>query len=213
MSYCENFRIDGKRINELEIKENERVKFNTLQYKNCENIQDFANDRTEILDITSNNVIVQYINNLYIVIVNNPFKNKYIFSKKGILIKHNDELYINKSGFSFFYNRGNLNIRNILRSVEILESQNLDICIFRRIMHNCGLQIREYYFNNNKIGEDSSKSSRIDYLWNPKDLNIKLPDIIKYIFLHIYFLLKTILGNKLNNKDLRQYIFGFLYTL
>jgi hypothetical protein len=186
-----------------------------LQYKNCENIQDFANDRTEILDIISNNGIVRYINDLYIVIVKNPFKNEYVFSDKGMLIKHNDELYINKSGFSFFYDYGKLYIRksHMIRSAEMLESQNLDICIFRRIMHNCGLQIREYYFNNNKIGEDSSKSSRIDYLWNPKDLNIKLPDIIKYIFLHIYFLLKTILGNKLNNKDLRQYIFGFLYTL
>jgi hypothetical protein len=61
-------------------------------------------------------------------------------------------------------------------------------------------------------------NSSVSYpYWNPKfffdRISINLVKIYKEEFLYLYFLMKNILGNKLNNKDLRQYIFRFLFDL
>jgi hypothetical protein len=207
MSYCENFRIDGKRINELEIKEGECVKFNSLQYQKS---------TSEIIELSSSPTVSKK-DGFYK--VRCKLFEIYLFNDKGRLI--NDmkyDLYINKSGIDFgkSRNRGTWKIifgpGNV--SNELNEGVSLDNCISRFITYNSGYKITEYYFNKSeKIREVHVDSDQIIDIWNPKDIKLEIPNIMKYIFLHIYFLLKIIMGNKINNKDLRQYIFDFLFDL
>jgi hypothetical protein len=73
------------------------------------------------------------------------------------------------------------------------------------------MKINVFELDNARIEEVQKRKFNI--IWNPKDLDLYIPRIIIKEFLHIYFLMKNILGNKLNNKDLRQYIFRFLFDL
>jgi hypothetical protein len=207
MSYCENFRINGKRINELEIKEGECVKFNSLQYQKS---------TSEIIGI-SYSIRVTKKNNLY-EIKNNIYFIFYIFDKDGKLLEDmNHEMYVDKSGpvfckirsrnsWAIIFGPGNI-------SNELCQRVPIDDFMRKLIMYNSGYKITEYYLKDKKVGEVHVDSNQIIDIWNPKDIKLEIPRIMKYIFLHIYFLLKIIMGNKLNNKDLRQYIFRFLFDL
>jgi hypothetical protein len=206
MSYCENFRIDGKRINELEIKEGESVKFETFYYEDKD-----SNSKRIVFSSKRFPHIVLKKDGIYKVTRQNgrSFR-EYVFNQQGVLIRDGNSIYVNKSGIVLVKQQSN-NKCSMIKNKEFREIFDGD-GFHITTMYNSGYRIRKYDFSDMKL-EYHSKCNDITETWNPKDLGLYIPRIMKYIFLHIYFLLKTILNSKINNKDLRQYIFRFLFDL
>jgi hypothetical protein len=91
---------------------------------------------------------------------------------------------------------------------------------FDRYIYEEKNNVKVYYIGDLacKVSEDfeyvEGFSEFLFPFWKPENFGliypVKLKRKMNYTFLHIYFLLKNILGKKIQSKDLRQYVFGFI---
>jgi hypothetical protein len=211
MNYSLRFKVDG-----INIKDLKPGIYNTFYYKIDKKKILIDKDKGKIHVLkTEKSVIISNGSGFMI--------NKYHFHLDGTLFMKIDGGHIIK----YEYKNNQLyqieNSPNITYSI-IRDYINNPEMIYRKIINpilESSVVLNTYYFNNMKINVFELDNARIEevqkrkfnIIWNPKDLDLYIPRIIIKEFLHIYFLMKNILGNKLNNKDLRQYIFRFLFDL
>jgi hypothetical protein len=174
-----------------------------------------------VLSITERN-----IEGLYYVYINTG-DTKYVFNR-------NNESYFvtfakNHNNCKNYYYYDNKEFcltenKNFLENLKLLyyfNGKNFDLLY--KCSQQSGFRTYFYYYTVNKvhfkdmhqkgdilhkINQYTLKNDMIDFLWNPREHNIKLIDPIISELCHVYFLLK-----KLFPRDLAKYIFDFTYKM
>jgi hypothetical protein len=233
MNYSDRFKVDGMHIKDLK-----PGIYNTFYYERDgkKKIIEEIN-KIEVLksgfynsfyyERDGEKKIIEQINKIEVLKINESIVIKcgkiiqYYFNDgrlfKKIIGNYPEMKYLDKNG-ELYKIENHYNKR-----YSIIQDENDGIIIYlcSRFSNESKIMVNTYHFNNMKINVLQLGNTRIEevheekfgIIWNPKDLDLYIPRIIIKEFLHIYFLMKNILGNKLNNKDLRQYIFRFLFDL
>jgi hypothetical protein len=213
MNYSYRFKVDG-----INIKDLKPGIYNTFYFRD-------DGRRINISKSTHEHTIKVIRNDISIVIscLEGNHVSKHHFNLDGkLFMKESDYSsikYLDKHGILYRMGNGSIKQYSIIKhrlSERIIYYKNPQPILGSSIVLNT------YYFNNMKINlfelgnmkTEEIQKERFNIIWNPKDLDLYIPRIIIKEFLHIYFLLKIFLiSKKINNKDLRQYIFRFLFDL
>jgi hypothetical protein len=212
MNYSDRYKVD-----EMNIKDLKPGIYNTFYYEDEERHFYFSNNELSKVYVSINDEEIT-------VRVKYGYDYVYIhsFDKGGKLLTNYFPLvkYLDKGG-ELYAIKDNENKK--IHRIREFDYKTILYEERRCIMTSSEIKCDIYYFhdyilnvfqlNQTRFEELVKCSDNID-LWNPKDFNLYIPEKMKYEFLHVYFVLKIFLiSRKINIRDLRQYIFRFLFEL